>query len=520
MHPWISDEFLKALLIGKVHYNSLDDIPRLPSALLEGSFYPEDDMLNSARSAHAAISMDVMESDRLGHLLKGALDAIERRKQAMVKIEAEYRVLNSHIWKVPDDALGQIFAACMPGDLSNQRSVSFPTLMLVCRRWRNVLYATPQCWTYFNIGFHRIQDGLIGHIERGGTLPLSLNFGYTDSNKDIPIQALRKLVAHFPSKLSALSVSMNVTLEQSHSWIFMHLFKQAMPNLTDLELPGNRLGYWKHSWDLTPGVRRLSIQLPYRCTGVVHQLESLTIELDKSSNQFLFETLMFFCNTPEVFIIGLEDPGYFSNPFPVPLQKLHLQWGPDADEYCIEAFFYCIECKGITGLTSISSEYQSLGLWSERKISLTALNIFLERSGTAQLLNLDLSGFIFSTGQHFITLLGLLSSITRLKLTFHPSRDWTSAFPALTWGKTTHFLPSLAEVNFDIGSEDAPLMEELLRSREHSLTNIVLQVWCALPSKPRTRVGSMKSKFSPTRWGLRRMQISIVEQSNRMVLAK
>ncbi|KAF7289567.1 F-box domain-containing protein [Mycena chlorophos] len=70
-----------------------------------------------------------------------------------------YRIISAPIRRVPDEILGEIFAACVALDKEGPDAcASLQRIVRVCRRWRNVALSISRLWNYISVDARRLLD--------------------------------------------------------------------------------------------------------------------------------------------------------------------------------------------------------------------------------------------------------------------------------------------------------------------------------------------------------------------------
>ncbi|KAJ3538222.1 hypothetical protein NMY22_g5252 [Coprinellus aureogranulatus] len=142
----------------------------------------------SLRSRQQEMST-LQEKETMLHL---QLDSLQKAKE---DVERKIKEIRRHIWaherllsparKLPDDIYREIFLWCLPPPSRHRRvdRRSAPLLLTrVCRRWREIAYATPRLWTHLSLRYqeptrrlsntHFVQEW----VRRSGALPISVTY--------------------------------------------------------------------------------------------------------------------------------------------------------------------------------------------------------------------------------------------------------------------------------------------------------------------------------------------------------
>ncbi|THU98838.1 hypothetical protein K435DRAFT_752538, partial [Dendrothele bispora CBS 962.96] len=138
------------------------DLPcySLRQDILRSTWTPSESDASQIEREIANSSSDIAKYDAEIETLEGVLEELRRRKSEIQRYSDERRNLLSPIRKLPNEILGEIFAASC-GDYgllittARKGKISAPTLVLshVCSLWRNFVISTPSLWARMSVDF-------------------------------------------------------------------------------------------------------------------------------------------------------------------------------------------------------------------------------------------------------------------------------------------------------------------------------------------------------------------------------
>lgn len=163
-------------------------LPDAPSSywsdLLGTQALPTPQQITDIKEVISDSSKDVdtltIDIDRINELCSQLVD---RRSKLLRKVD-EHQALLAPIRRLPTEVLGLIFVQCLHAGIKTAgipKINSFNTpffLSGICRRWREVVLATPQIWAQIWVsqaGKHSAHRAKV-YLERSGTVPISLTF--------------------------------------------------------------------------------------------------------------------------------------------------------------------------------------------------------------------------------------------------------------------------------------------------------------------------------------------------------
>ncbi|KAK7442983.1 hypothetical protein VKT23_015927 [Stygiomarasmius scandens] len=141
------------------------------------------DLLHGPQRELQIIDDEIAQLSRL-------LDDLLSRRQRLSSFISVHRSLLSASRQIPSEILSEIFLHCLPTEHHPIRSVHGAPLLLtrVCKRWREVAFATPKLWSSIHISLPRIylgdvyttverrKNGVAKWLYRANRLPASLSF--------------------------------------------------------------------------------------------------------------------------------------------------------------------------------------------------------------------------------------------------------------------------------------------------------------------------------------------------------
>ncbi|KAF7367732.1 hypothetical protein MSAN_00837100 [Mycena sanguinolenta] len=145
------------------------------------------------------------------------LDQLKARRDSFQTAIDAHRALISPMRRIPDDVLGEIFAACLPTEHNALIDLAEAPLLLgrICRRWRAVSYSTPMLWSSIHIAplrspwanersvdfFPQLKPVIQQWFERTVTCPLTVSLveasSYASDPDTHPISILRNFSHQF-----------------------------------------------------------------------------------------------------------------------------------------------------------------------------------------------------------------------------------------------------------------------------------------------------------------------------------
>ncbi|KAF5347267.1 hypothetical protein D9756_009980 [Leucocoprinus leucothites] len=163
--------------------------------------------------------LQALEND-VSHLQK-LYNSLLLQQQALSTFIDYRKELLSPFNRLPPDILREIFYYCLPISRNTTMSIDEPPLSLgrVCKRWRHIVYSTPQLWTTLHIVAvplssltssrrdKALLDAIASWLSRSGVLPLSISMYH-----DVP--------SHSGDRVMHQEVQpyLDIIARQSHRW--------------------------------------------------------------------------------------------------------------------------------------------------------------------------------------------------------------------------------------------------------------------------------------------------------------
>jgi hypothetical protein len=164
-----------------------------------------------------------------------ALASLFSERQKLREFEHAHLALLSPMRRLPPEVIAEIFLRCIPPQPYILHARCAPLMLTgVCKRWRNIVLASPRLWSYVTLFAHAktpatYTEGIRRWIMLSGASPLDLNLccDYDVENA----KAIVEIVAPTCERWRSLSLRMSVTDLQGLSAI-----KGRIPLLQSLNL--------------------------------------------------------------------------------------------------------------------------------------------------------------------------------------------------------------------------------------------------------------------------------------------
>ncbi|KAJ7157538.1 hypothetical protein C8R43DRAFT_921527 [Mycena crocata] len=135
---------------------------------------------------------------------------ISKRERLNAFIDA-HAALVSPVRRLPDDVVGEIFAAALPCDRNAIMSATEAPMLFsrVCRAWRTVAFTTPRLWSSLHvvapsdalaIRQTQLNSAVDAWLSRSGALPLSISLVRSKADMFSDSSALLKTIIRYSSR--------------------------------------------------------------------------------------------------------------------------------------------------------------------------------------------------------------------------------------------------------------------------------------------------------------------------------